>query len=112
MECKVHKKYSVWCWSRNWNISRMECKEHHDCLYRKGRKIGIYPEWNVKAYASGGIIEKPTYWNISRMECKGVVTIFINLWYFIGIYPEWNVKLVIGILAILFILLEYIQNGM
>ena len=77
----------------HWNISRMECKALKDTLTVGLIRIGIYPEWNVKAVSIDFICPcLPANWNISRMECKGYLCRLC--------YDIHSVTL------------EYIQNGM
>ena len=94
MECKAFFLYHFVDVTKNWNISRMECKAASFYPNIIHKTIGIYPEWNVKyimnsnRYMPVGQIGIYPEWNV-----KAIFSAFFKCRFIIGIYPEWNVKL-------------------
>ena len=90
MECKgamcyyndVSKRIGIY---PEWNVKML-----YSTMFNASSIIGIYPEWNVKGFMTDKL-DKTMDWNISRMECKALRGNFMKR----KTYP-----------------LEYIQNGM
>ena len=134
MECKAEVREKFHWGEKNWNISRMECKDYQAYQDLVALVIGIYPEWNVKSISlihslAANFIGIYPEWNVKIDNFKyGALKLEIGIYpewnvkksdvtanhknITIGIYTEWNVKVSTSITSKPFTSLEYIQNGM